>query len=309
MKFRKVFILVAAYLTFAIPSFSQKLTDHQVALSRGIYSFLQKEGFEPENTDEAIIFTYEDCKYVVQIIPEEESPMFVTLSAAFELPEGYSMRKVIFASNVLSAFKGVKLICKDTVFYIQADVFLLDVQSFSLVFYPMLRQIHAVIQNFLDAYNRADGGDLSDVIPSFPQKQESMIQMDANKPKKAPEGVYYNPKVTGQLTKGTSIKAVMLTEQYTCIVLSSNSVENGSVHEWCRIDANTYILNDDKPYEKLKLTRAEGIAIAPDKTYYGGRDKTITFKLFFPPLPKDTKTISLIEPDSSWCFYEIILRK
>ena len=79
--------------------------------------------------------------------------------------------------------------------------------------------------------------------------------------------------------------------------------------EWCNINANTYIINDYSPFDKLKLVRASGIKVAPDKTYYGGVNKTISFKLYFPPIPKDTRSFSLIEPDSSWCFYGITLYK
>lgn len=129
------------------------------------------------------------------------------------------------------------------------------------------------------------------------------------KAQKAAEGTFLNPRVTGQLTTSAKIRKVIITDEYTCIEVSANRSSSGIDYESCSIDEATYLVNEDKPFEKLKLIKASGIKVAPEKTYFSEANNSITFKLYFPAIPKDTKSISLIEPDSSWCFFGITLHK
>jgi hypothetical protein len=57
------------------------------------------------------------------------------------------------------------------------------------------------------------------------------------------------------------------------------------------------------------MNKAEGIKIAPEKTYFTHAGQDITFTLYFPPLPESVKSINLIEKiDSDWKFYGIKIR-
>ena len=57
------------------------------------------------------------------------------------------------------------------------------------------------------------------------------------------------------------------------------------------------------------MTKAEGIKIAPDKTYFSCAGQDITFTLYFPPIPSPATSIDLIESaDSEWKFYGIKIR-
>ena len=73
------------------------------------------------------------------------------------------------------------------------------------------------------------------------------------------------------------------------------------------IDKNTAITANG---QELKLKRAEGIAISPDKTVFTKAGETKTFKLVFPAIAKGTTTFNLVEPgESDWKFYGISLKE
>lgn len=57
------------------------------------------------------------------------------------------------------------------------------------------------------------------------------------------------------------------------------------------------------------MTKAEGIKIAPDKTYFSYAGQDITFTLYFPSIPTSATSMDLIESaDSEWKFYGIKIR-
>ena len=60
---------------------------------------------------------------------------------------------------------------------------------------------------------------------------------------------------------------------------------------------------------RYTLTRADGIQIAPEKTYFSYAGQDITFTLYFPPISNTATSIDLIESvDSDWKFYGIKIR-
>lgn len=313
MQLRRILIVTLGCLVLNYPCFAQILSSEQSLLSQKIETFLKEEGFRPEKSAEGVyVFEYEELKLVIRIDPNENNPMFVTMSAIFELPTEYSPKIVAIAANELNGIKGIKVLSYNDSFSVQTDMFLTNVGTFTDVFYTMIRQIQTALGSFADSYSKASSGELSPNSGRHVDNTRSTGSTNttsSTRLTKSAEGVYNNPRVTGQLATGAKIRRVVITDEYTCVELSSNSTSSGETAEWCNIDSNTYIVNEDKPFEKLKLTRASGIKIAPDKTYYGGANRTVSFKLYFPPIPKDTKSISLIEPDSSWCFYGITLHK
>jgi len=70
-------------------------------------------------------------------------------------------------------------------------------------------------------------------------------------------------------------------------------------HNWIRIDKGTYI-RESGSGEKLMITGSQGIIL--DKETYMPESGTISFKLFFPPLPPDVTKIDFIESDCPDCF-------
>ncbi len=116
-----------------------------------------------------------------------------------------------------------------------------------------------------------------------------------------------HPLVGVTTAKREKIKSVTLSQDYTAIEITSNNLSetDNSYYTWVMIDKDTYILANGKRYT---MTRADGIKIAPEKTYYSYAGQDITFTLYFPPIP-ETTSIDLIEPgDSDWKFYNISLK-
>ncbi len=114
------------------------------------------------------------------------------------------------------------------------------------------------------------------------------------------------PSVRNSTAERAKIKSVYLGRDYTAVEITSNNQSGNSYHQWCNIDRNTYIMVNGTRYT---MTKAEGIKIAPDKTYFSYAGQDITFTLYFPPIPTSATSMDLIESaDSEWKFYGIKIR-
>ena len=124
-----------------------------------------------------------------------------------------------------------------------------------------------------------------------------------------PQGnkVVERPYVDFARSENTRICKVTITDKETIIDMSDNNETRGGYAQWMCIDRNTVIVVDGQEY---KLKKAEGIAIAPDKTYFSKNGETKTFRLYFPPIPKGTTSLNLLEPgESDWQFFGISLKE
>ena len=114
------------------------------------------------------------------------------------------------------------------------------------------------------------------------------------------------PSVRSSTAERVRIKSVTLGRDYTAVEIISNNQSGSSYYQWCNIDRNTYILVNGTRYT---MTKAEGIKIAPDKTYFSYAGQDITFTLYFPSVPTSATSMDLIESsDSEWKFYGIKIR-
>jgi hypothetical protein len=99
------------------------------------------------------------------------------------------------------------------------------------------------------------------------------------------------------------INSIMLGKDFTSVEIILNK---GHDYQWCNIDKNTYLSVNGRHYI---LTGANGIKIAPEKTYFNYNEQEITFTLYFLPIPTSTISMDLIEPgDSNWKFYGIKIK-
>ena len=114
-----------------------------------------------------------------------------------------------------------------------------------------------------------------------------------------------NPKVRNNSDSNTRIKSVTLTKEYTAIEMTSNNSSGTGYYEWCNIYRYTVIKANGVSYT---MTRADGIKISPEKTYYPYANSEITFTLYFPAIPSNVTSIDLIESESGWKFYGIELK-
>lgn len=114
------------------------------------------------------------------------------------------------------------------------------------------------------------------------------------------------PSVRSTTAEREKIKSVKLASDYTAVEIISNNQSGSSYYQWCNINRNTYIMVNGTQYT---MTKAEGIKIAPEKTYFSYAGQDITFTLYFPPIPTSATSMDLIESaDSEWKFYGIKIR-
>ena len=111
-----------------------------------------------------------------------------------------------------------------------------------------------------------------------------------------------NPYVKTVIDKMAIIKRVIRKDDFTAVEIS---IKRGK-RQWCNINEDTYIEADGIRYT---MTYADGIATAPEKTYFPDTEDKVTFTLYFPPIPKSAASMHLIESTySDFRFYGIQLR-
>lgn len=114
------------------------------------------------------------------------------------------------------------------------------------------------------------------------------------------------PSVRSTTAERARIKSVKFASDYTAVEIISNNQSGSSYYQWCNINRNTYIMVNGTHHT---MTKAEGIKIAPEKTYFSYAGQDITFTLYFPPIPTSATSMDLIESaDSEWKFYGIKIR-
>lgn len=117
----------------------------------------------------------------------------------------------------------------------------------------------------------------------------------------------YNDPFVNNNMAGNNLCVISVTTQkdQTILTLSVNNRTKDGYYEWVTLDRNAYIMANG---QKFALLKTEGIETSPNRTYFSDVNETITFKLYFPALPKNTSNFDFIESiDSSWKIYGIQL--
>lgn len=113
------------------------------------------------------------------------------------------------------------------------------------------------------------------------------------------------PYVDSGISDIMRILSVTLTETETIVEIECRSVNPEVNYEWIAIDSQTVLETETGQYG---LRKAEGIAVPPERTVYTRQGETKVFKLYFPALPPEVTSFSLIEPNG-WKFYGISLKE
>lgn len=99
-------------------------------------------------------------------------------------------------------------------------------------------------------------------------------------------------------------------EKYTKIDLGYTATDYFISGGWINIDPETFIELKETG-ERLQMTRAENIPIAPEQLHFASTKEWRYFSLYFPPVPKEKCTIDLIEienaTENNFNFYGIRL--
>jgi hypothetical protein len=109
--------------------------------------------------------------------------------------------------------------------------------------------------------------------------------------------IWQKPEMEGG-RQNPSILRITVRENETQIDLGYSAYNIYINGGWIRIHADTY-LHDKKTGDHYKLTKAEGIPIAPEKLEFQTKTDWQYFSLFFEPLPQKDLIIDFIEPDNS----------
>ena len=139
-------------LAMCVSAYAQKsFNDEQLRLRGNIERFLREEGYMPEiDSDGDIKFKREGSSYYVIIDARDTSPMYLTLSKYFSYGEKYN-RSVLSANLAdFNLKKGVKLVLFDDSYCLQAQMYLVNADSFNYVFYKLLKQLDALDEDIDD---------------------------------------------------------------------------------------------------------------------------------------------------------------
>lgn len=120
-----------------------------------------------------------------------------------------------------------------------------------------------------------------------------------------PPLIYDNPTVGSHDERRLTLDRVTIQPDCTILDFTSHNKSGGISYSWCSIQQNAYIKVGAVEY---RLVRAERIAISPKVTYYSSDDATLTFRLFFPAIPRTTQTLDFADGVDSWWMKDIRLR-
>lgn len=117
---------------------------------------------------------------------------------------------------------------------------------------------------------------------------------------------YLWPSVSDQTDSLLFVHQVILTPEHTYLDFITY---NHGAYAWCNINPKSYLTVDGRRYT---LTKAEGIALAPDHTDYPVDSlhyfAKLYFRLTFPALPAGTTQFGFYEPNSDWSIPGIYLK-
>lgn len=282
---RKILSALFVSVLFFGEVFAQSLSPAQQKIKTDIFSFLKNEVTNlSDYSYKEIMFTYNQIRYHIELSEKDINPFFVTLTAGFNLPESYKSYVVAFFTRDINLINGVKCISEDGWVQFESEMFIKDSKAFTQVFHKMISQIETAKKYFEDNYDTAENK-----YKALPGSINSSNINSQNNTE------FLFPTITSKGNDSKlSITKIRLETNYT--IIDFISFNNRQVR-YCGINRNSYLLVDGKRYQLLK---AEGISYIPNHTdypnYQSGSDVSLSFTLFFSPIPENTKTFDFIEP-------------
>lgn len=159
---KKLFCFLAIIISSALVSVrADELNSSQLKLRNEIKTFLQEEGYMPEiDSDGDIAFKKEGDKYYVIVNSSDSSPMYVTLSKFFSYGEKDNRHAIASGLERANLIKGVKVILFEKRYILQAEMYLVNSESFKYVFYKLMKQLDA-LEKRVNEICTSDGGSSS----------------------------------------------------------------------------------------------------------------------------------------------------
>jgi hypothetical protein len=158
-------------------------------------------------------------------------------------------------------------------------MFMNDYKPFATSFHSLISVMSTIRDAFDEAYEKAK--------PSYTTSSSFTSQFKKN------SNEYVWPYCRDLSDSKLYISKVSLLKDYTVLEMISY---NGGQYQNCAIDRNSYLSVGGSRYTLLK---AEGISYSPQFTdypgYQSGREVSLTFKLYFKPLPTGIKQFDFSE--------------
>ncbi len=137
--------------TMAIAQNNSEFNSEQLQLRTELFTFLKEEGFMPElDSDGDVKFKSEGQSYYIRVSKTDENPMYVVLFRSFNNPEDYSAETLVMATKELNLYKGIKVICFDTSFRIEAEMYVRNAEPVKASFYKLKNNIDSAKSDVLD---------------------------------------------------------------------------------------------------------------------------------------------------------------
>lgn len=262
---------------------AQQLNSTQKKLKTDIFNYLKKEVSNlTDYSATDLKFTLNGTTYFVSISESDYSPMYVILYAGFNIPDTYKKEVVALAAPTLNSYKGVKFYSGDDYIKLQAEMFMNDYKPFATSFHSLISVMSTIRDAFDEAYEKAK--------PTYTTSSSftSAFKRQGNE--------YIWPYIKTATDKKLYVSKVSLNKDYTVLDMISY---NGGEYQWCSIERNSYLLVNGKKYS---LQKAENIAYSPSHTdypnYQSGNNVSLSFKLYFTPIPSNTIEFDFYESAS-----------
>jgi hypothetical protein len=292
---RLIIILVVMIISCSAMN-AEQLSPAQKKAKVEIFTALKKVGTNiSEYNNNTIKFKYENVIYQASVEALNDQTLYLCLSVIFELPEAYISSASNLAAYNASSGKPVCSAAFGNELMFSCEMYAKDAKPFITVLPEMLQAIKSSIDSYDEEYQKLLRVD----------SQSSEVATSNGSGITYPN-IYAYPPVFKNGDSRLFINCVTKTPQYTILDMISY---NGGQYQYCSINKNSYIKANGKTYP---LVKAEGIAYSPAHTdypqYWAGHDASLSFQLYFPPLPEDATFFDFSEGYDGWQINGILLQ-
>ena len=286
---KKFFLIIIAAVIGCVAMNAAQPAPAQSKAKKEIFNALKKYGTNiTDDGEESISFKYDGTTFQASIHMLHPQTLYLTLVVGFGLPEEYNSEISNIAAFNAASGKPVCSFSSNGALAFSCEMYAKDAKPFIAVLPEMLVALSSSAEKFQEEYEKA----AKDYVPSSPVTGASVIEANNNE--------YIYPKIASNTSDSRLyIKKVTLDQQYTILDMVSY---NGAQYQNCAISKNSYLMANGRKYSMIK---AEGISYSPTFTdypgYESGREVSLNFRLYFPPLPTGTTTFDFMEsPTNGW---------
>lgn len=287
---KKIFLIVIAAVIGYVAMNAAQLTPAQAKAKKEIFNALKKYGTNiTDDGEESLSFKYDGTTFQASVHTLNPQTLYLTLFVGFGLPEEYNPEISNIAAFNAASGKPVCSFSSNGALAFSCEMYAKDAKPFIAVLPEMLIALNSSAEKFQEEYEKA----AKEYVPSSSVVSATAVNSNNSE--------YIYPKTAGTQTDETKLylAKVTLDPHYTILDMVSY---NGAQYQNCAISKDSYLMANGRKYNMI---RAEGISYSPTFTdypgYESGREVSLNFRLYFPPLPKGTTTFDFMEsPTDGW---------